>query len=277
MHYLLLLRPHSWIKNFFVFIPLFFAHDLFSPDQLTRAIYAFLAFCALASCVYVINDIVDRESDRRHPQKQHRPVASRRVSLPAAWLMAAVLLLIAIGLTHTFVPSIRIILAVYFLGNLAYSFYLKRVPIVDLLMVSAFYVLRVSAGAVAISVPVSGWLLIATIFVALFLITAKRKAELVHADTRAVLQHYTPEFLNILVLMSVVMTLVVYSVYTVTVLGSHRAVYAMFFVLLGVFRYLYLSYRGSQAEQPERLIFSDGWIFVSAVGWIAFMYMVLYP
>jgi decaprenyl-phosphate phosphoribosyltransferase len=277
MQYLLLLRPHNWIKNFFVFIPLFFAHDLFSPEQLTKSAYAFLAFCALASCVYVINDIVDRENDRKHPKKQHRPIASGRVGVTAAWSIAAVLLIGAAAIVDTFVPSIRLVLAVYFIGNLGYSFYLKRVPIVDLLMVSAFYVLRVSAGAIAIDVPISGWLLIATIFVALFLVTAKRKAELVHAGTRPVLQHYTPEFLNVLLLMAVVMMLVVYSVYTVTILNSHRAVYAMFFVLLGVFRYLYLSYTSSEAEQPERLIFSDPWIFLSAVGWITFMYAVLYP
>lgn len=283
--YLLLIRPHNWIKNFFVFVPLFFARDLFSPDQLISATYAFLAFCAAASCVYVINDIADRERDARHPRKKHRAIASGAVSVPAGWFLAAILFVAAGFLAWYNVPQALPVIAVYFFGNLAYSFYLKRVPIVDLLLVSAFYVLRVSAGALAVNVPVSGWLFIATIFVALFLVTAKRQAELIHRDTsvtggtetRAVLGSYTPDFLSTMMTMSVVMMLVVYSVYTVTVLDSHRAIYAMFFVLLGTFRYLYLAHRSEQAEQPEKLIFSDFWIFVSAVCWIIFMYLILYP
>ena len=263
MHYLLLLRPHNWIKNFFVFIPLFFAHKLLAPEQLTLAAYAFIAFCSVASAVYVINDIADRENDRKHPKKQHRPIASGAVSPTAGWLIAAALLAITGFIAYKAVPAIVPVLGVYFIANLGYSFYLKRVAIVDILMVAGFYLLRVSAGALAVDVPVSGWLLLATIFVALFLVVAKRKAELVHGDilqqtqgqTRAVLQQYKPEFLNMLLTMSVVMMLVVYSVYTVTVLASHRASYSMFFVLLGVLRYMYLANNSTEAEQPERLIF----------------------
>ena len=284
MAFLLLLRPHNWIKNFFVFIPLFFAHQLLQPEQLTLAVYAFLAFCAIASCVYVINDIADRESDRKHPKKQHRPIAAGHVGIAAASIIAAGLLAIAALIVYYAVPSIAPVILVYFLANLAYSGYLKRVAIVDILMVAGFYLLRVSAGALAVNVPVSGWLLLATIFVALFLVVAKRKAELVRGgsprqaqgQTRAVLQQYTPEFLDVLLLMSIVMMLVVYSVYTVTVLASHRAAYSMFFVLLGVFRYFYLSHNNTEAEQPEKLIFSDFWIFAGAVGWIVFMYSILY-
>ncbi len=276
MPYLLLIRPHNWIKNFFVFIPLFFAHDLFSPDQLTLAVYAFLAFCAIASCVYVINDIADVAADRLHPRKRHRPLAAGTISVAVGWIIAGLLLLIAAVITYFAVPMIAPVIIVYFAANLAYTFYLKRVPVVDILLVSSFYVLRVSAGALAVNVPVSGWLLLATIFVALFLVTAKRKAELVHSETREVLGKYTAEFLNTLLLMSVVLMLMVYSVYTVTVLGSHKAAYSMFFVLLGVLRYLYLSYGSTKAEQPERLIFSDLWIFASAIGWIIFMYAILY-
>jgi DMSO/TMAO reductase YedYZ heme-binding membrane subunit len=145
-------------------------------------------------------------------------------------------------------------------------------------MVAGFYVLRVSAGAIAVSVPVSGWLLLATIFVSLFLVAGKRKAELAATDGfgREVLSAYTPEFLQGTLLMSIVMLLVVYSVYTVTVLNSHMAVYSIFFVLLGVFRYLYLSSTSKEIEQPEKVIFSDFWIFVSAIGWIVFMYFTLY-
>lgn len=284
MKYLLLLRPHNWIKNFFVFIPLFFAHKLLAPEQLTLAAYAFLAFCAVASAVYIINDIADRENDRKHPKKQHRPIASGAISPVTGWCIALALLAISAFIIYSEVPLIAPVIVVYFTANLAYSFYLKRIAIVDILMVAGFYLLRVSAGALAVDVPISGWLLLATIFVALFLVVAKRKAELVHGDTlkqtqgqtRAVLQQYKPEFLNILLMMSVVMMLVVYSVYTVTVLASHRGAYSMFFVLLGVFRYMYLASNSTEAEQPERLIFSDFWIFASAVGWIVFMYTMLY-
>lgn len=286
MPYLLLLRPHNWIKNFFVFVPLFFAHGLFTPEQLVPAVYAFLAFCAIASSVYIINDIADVEQDRLHAHKKHRPLAAGLVKIGTAWTSAVILLVVALLITYRLIPAIAPIILVYFIANLAYTYYFKQVAIVDLLMVAGFYVLRVSAGALVVNVPVSGWLLLATIFVALFLVVGKRRAELAGAgggragiaigETRTVLTRYTPEFLNTMLLMSIVMMLVVYSVYTVLVLGSHRAVYSMFFVLLGVFRYLYLIYTGRDTQQPERVIFSDFWIFVSAIGWIAFMYLTLY-
>lgn len=276
MPYILLLRPHNWIKNFFVFVPLFFAHELFEPAHLALSAYAFAAFCAISSCVYVINDVVDRENDRRHPTKQRRPIASGVVDPTTAVLMAGALLLVACAISFFYVPQLMPIIAVYFVANIAYSLYFKRVAIIDILMVSGFYLLRVSAGALAIGVPVSGWLLLATIFVSLFLITAKRKAELVHGDTRAVLAHYTPDFLHTVMLLALALLVVVYSIYTVTVVASHAAVYSVFFVLLGVLRYLHVASRNTDAEQPERLIFSDTWIFVSAVGWIVFMYYVLY-
>lgn len=280
MPYFLLLRPHNWIKNFFIFVPLFFAHELTAPDKLVFALGAFIAFCTIASTVYIINDIADVEHDRLHYKKKHRPIAAGRISVLAASGIAGVLLLITAAIVFYWVPSITPVIAAYFVLNLAYSWYLKRIAIVDVLMVSGFYLLRVSAGALAVNVPVSGWLLLATIFVSLFLVVSKRKAELAgHASsdiTRPVLTKYTPEFLNVMLNMSVVMMLVVYSVYTVTVLASHRAAYSMFFVLLGVFRYLYLAYTSKETEQPERVIFSDFWIFVSAVGWIVFMYLILY-
>ncbi len=278
MPYLLLLRPHNWIKNFFVFVPLVFAHGLFVPEQLTQAAYAFLAFCSIASAVYVMNDIVDAPHDRMHPRKKLRAIAAGTVPVQRAWGMVAILLAAAAYTTQHFVPIILPAIGLYFVANVAYSFYFKRVAVLDILMVAGFYVLRVSAGAIAVSVPVSGWLLLATIFVSLFLVAGKRKAELAATDGfgREVLSAYTPEFLQGTLLMSIVMLLVVYSVYTVTVLNSHMAVYSIFFVLLGVFRYLYLSSTSKEIEQPEKVIFSDFWIFVSAIGWIVFMYFTLY-
>ncbi len=278
MPYLLLLRPHNWIKNFFVFVPLVFAHGLFLPEQLTQATYAFLAFCFIASAVYVMNDIVDAPHDRMHPRKRFRAIAAGTVSTQRAWIMVAILIAAAAYTTQHFVPIILPAIGLYFAANVAYSFYFKRVAVLDILMVAGFYVLRVSAGALAVNVPVSGWLLLATIFVSLFLVAGKRKAELAATDGsgREVLSAYTPEFLQGTLLMSIVMLLVVYSVYTVTVLDSHMAVYSIFFVLLGVFRYLYLSSTSKEIEQPEKVIFSDFWIFVSAIGWIVFMYFTLY-
>lgn len=278
MPYLLLLRPHSWIKNFFVFVPLVFAHGLFSPEQLMHAVWAFLAFCAIASAVYVMNDIVDAPHDRLHPRKKFRAIAAGALSPGHAWILAGALAATGSYITNTFVPVIMPAIGLYLVANIAYSFYFKRVAVLDMLMVAGFYVLRVSAGALAVGVPVSGWLLLATIFVSLFLVAGKRKAELSSSGTsgREVLSAYTPEFLNATLLMSVALLLVVYSIYTVTVLDSHMAVYSIFFVLLGVFRYLYLSLRSSEVEQPEKIIFSDFWIFISAVLWIAFMYVNLY-
>lgn len=278
MHLLLLLRPHNWIKNFFVFVPLFFAHGIFLSGELEAATLAFIIFSLTASAVYILNDLFDLEKDRLHPRKRLRPLAAGLVA-PSAAIVIMLCLLIASGaLIYLELQVIAPVIIVYFLANLGYSLYFKHVAVLDILMVAGFYVLRVSAGALAVTVPVSGWLLIATIFVALFLVTAKRKAELITSGekSRAVLAGYTPEFLNATLLMSAVMLLVVYSMYTVTVLSSHLAVYSTFFVLLGVFRYLYLSMRGSETEQPERVIFSDSWIFLSAATWVVFMYFILY-
>lgn len=275
--YLYLLRPYSWIKNFFVFVPIFFAHELFSVIKLIPVLYTFLIFCLTASSVYIINDIADRERDKNHSSKKHRPLPSGKVSLREAGIMLILLIITSAFLIYYLVPEIAPLIFTYFVLNLFYSLYLKHIAIVDILLVSSFYLLRIEAGGQAAQVPISAWLILCTIFLALFLIVGKRKAEIVSLDSkREVLSVYTHNFLEALLIISVTSSIISYSLYTVLVLNSPHAVYSIFFVLLGVFRYMFLTYTTNQGEYPEKAIWDDKIVLLSILGWVVFMYYIFY-
>jgi len=173
------LRPVQWVKNVFVLAPLVFAERLLEPDLLLRAGIAFLAFCFAASSIYLVNDLRDREEDRRHPVKKNRPIASGALAVPLAAAASAALALAAIGAALYLGTSFTVYLAVYLAINLLYSSVLKKMVILDVMAVSSGYVLRVMAGAAAIEVEVSKWLLLCSIFLALLLIFSKRRHEIV--------------------------------------------------------------------------------------------------
>ena len=173
------LRPVQWVKNVFVLAPIVFAERLADPALLVSALLAFVTFCLAASCIYLVNDLGDREDDRRHPLKKHRPIAAGKLSVSAAWIAAAVLATTTLGASLYLGIEFLVILAIYLAVNVAYSRGLKRVVILDVMVVAAGYVFRVMAGAAAIEVEVSPWLLLCTIFLALLLILSKRSARVV--------------------------------------------------------------------------------------------------
>jgi 4-hydroxybenzoate polyprenyltransferase len=271
-----LLRPYSWIKNLFIFVPLFFAKDLFIYTKLTTVILAFIVFCITASSVYILNDFFDREQDRKHDTKKNRPLASGTVSVKSAITLLSCLLIIDAYLVYFFIPQIFWFIGLYFLLNILYSKYLKRIAVLDILVVSSFYFIRIMVGGIAAGVPISHWLLVCIIFISLFLIVGKRLAEFSQDDKRIVLLEYTPEFLNAMLVISATLTIISYSLYSVFVLDSGLAIFSIFLVLLGIIRYLFLVFTTHKAEYPEKVIVTDKIIFVSSIVWVFTMYFIIY-
>jgi 4-hydroxybenzoate polyprenyltransferase len=271
------LRPGQWAKNLFVLAPLVFGSRLGDAVAVTRALLALLAFCCAASAVYLINDLRDREEDRRHPLKRLRPLAAGTLGVPAA--VAAVLLLVAaVAVVAVFLGAgfVRI-LAAYLALNLLYTLWFKHMVILDVMCIGTFFVLRVLAGAEATRVQVSSWLFLCTTFLALFLAFSKRRHELTlladgAASQRPVLDHYSPAFLDQMINVVTASAVVSYALYAVapeTVAKFHTQglIYTIPLVLFGIFRYLYLMYQRSEQRNPTEAILGDPPFLINIVLW----------
>ncbi|HEX4952229.1 MAG TPA: decaprenyl-phosphate phosphoribosyltransferase [Thermoanaerobaculia bacterium] len=261
------LRPAQWVKNVFVLAPLVFAHQL-GPNRATLlALAAFAVFCCAASAVYLTNDLRDREADRKHPGKSRRPIASGAVSPALATAVAALLAGIALTGAALFGLGFSLLLGAYLAINLAYSWGVKHVVILDVMAVASGFVLRVLAGAAATKVPVSSWLVLCTTFLALFLAFSKRRHELVllaegAAEQRRVLSQYSPAFLDQMINVVTASAVIAYALYavapeTVAKYGGEGLLYTVPMVLFGIFRYLYLMYQKPQARNPTEAILTD--------------------
>lgn len=261
------LRPVQWSKNLFVLAPIVFAERLTDAEMLIRAAVAFTAFSAGASAIYLVNDLRDRERDRLHPIKSRRPLAAGTLKPAVAVVAAALLALGAFASEALLGPGFAIILAVYFGLNLGYSFGLKNIVILDVMIVASGYVLRVAAGGVAVQVDVSTWILLCTTFFALFLVFSKRRHEIMllagdAANQRAVLHDYSPTFLDQMINVVTASTLLSYALYTlseetVAKFGGLGLVYTIPFVLFGIFRYLYLVYQATNERNPTEAVLTD--------------------
>ena len=280
------LRPAQWSKNLFVVAPLVFARELFDVELLLRAALAFVLFSAASSSVYLVNDLRDREKDRLHPLKRRRPIASGELEAGIAASASAVLAVAALAGGLWLGARFTVILAVFIALSSLYTFGLKNVVIVDVMAVAFNYVLRVEGGAAAIDVQVSTWILLCTIFVALFLAFSKRRHELLlmserAADQRQVLVDYGPTFLDQMINVVTASTLLCYALYTlapetVEKFGSTNLIYTLPFVLFGIFRYLYLIYQVSTPRNPTEAILRD-LPFVLNVGlWVLTVIAVIY-
>lgn len=276
MHYFRLIRPHHWVKNLLVFVPLFFVVDFFDLEKLTSALYAFIVFSLVASSIYIINDIVDRHEDALHPRKKHRPIASQQLHISEAIGILVLFIVIASLLVYFLIPQMALVIGVYFLLAVLYSLWLKHVAIVDILLVASFYLFRIVGGGVVTDVFISRWLILCTIFVALFLVLGKRKAEFKQEKRRKVLSLYNLDFLDYSLLIMMGLAIMSYSLYSVLVIESPLGVYSIFFVLLGMFRYLLISHDPKKLEAPEDILFSDSVILVSVIGWLGFLYLIMY-
>lgn len=268
-----LMRPHQWLKNVFVFAGLMFSHTWHRSPLVEQVLWAFLAFCAASSLVYILNDWRDRAADAQHPTKRLRPLASGAVSPQAALVLAAVLALLAVMLAWG-QTVLLILLGCYVLLNLAYSWKLKHVPVVDVSIIASGFMLRLLAGTIAVGIPPSRWLLLTGLFIALFLGFSKRKAETFHApeQQRAVLEHYPPALLDTFMAATMTATVITYGLYATSIeaLQQHggRLIYTVPLVVFGLLRYTYQVHRG-RGEDVSRDLLRDPWIVAAGIAWLA--------
>jgi 4-hydroxybenzoate polyprenyltransferase len=279
------LRPRQWVKNLFVFAGVIFSQQLLTP-RIWPALAAFAIFCGLSGSVYLFNDVMDADKDRLHPAKRLRPIASG--ALPAGTAVGFGVLLLAGCLVAAFKLSTAFGLVALCYGALltAYSVWLKHVVIVDVLTVSAGFVLRAVAGAVAVDVEISGWLLICTILIALFLGLGKRRHEYRSltgdaAAHRPILADYSEGFLDQMISVVTASTVTTYALYTMspeTVAKFHTRLLPLTlpFVLYGIFRYLYLLYRRDLGGNPSDLLVTDRGLLLDALLWMVATLVIIY-
>ena len=282
---LISIRPRQWVKNLFVFAAVIFSHRLFSVDA-ARALAAFAIFCALAGVIYLLNDVADRERDRAHPKKRFRPLASGALSVRAALGAAAGLGVVALAAAAA-LGSACLLTALVYVGLLGlYSVVLKHVVIVDVLTVAMGFVLRAVAGAFAVDVDISGWLLICTILIALFLALGKRRHEYLTLDAEAarhrpILAEYSAALLDQMIAVVTASTVTAYALYTmspetVAKFDTRLLPATLPFVLYGIFRYLYLLYRRQLGGNPSELFLNDRALIVNTVLWMAAVVAIIY-
>jgi len=280
------MRPHQWTKNAFVFAALIFAHRLSDREAVAWTVAAFVIFCALSGSVYILNDLVDLEKDRAHPKKRLRPIASGRVGPVTAGvfgaIVAAAALSAALGLSASFCAVSGLYLAV----NLAYSFFLKRVVILDVMSIALGFVLRAVAGAEAIHVEISPWLILCTSLLALFLGFCKRRNELTllqseAASHRAILSEYSVSFLDQMISVVTASTVIAYAFYAMSPevqekLGTRHLGLTVPFVLYGIFRYLYVLHQKGEGGSPSQTLLEDRALLVNVLLWGLSCIAILY-
>ena len=280
------LRPQQWVKNFVLFAGLIFSQNLGRLDLILETVAGFALFCLLSSSVYIFNDIMDVESDRKHPLKSARPIASGKMSISTATLLFVIFAVIALGLSFLLNTIFALTALSYFILNLLYSVYLKNVVIIDVMSIAAGFVIRAVAGAVIIGVEISAWLVVCTILLALFLGFGKRRHELVllenqATDHRRILSEYSPYFLDQMISVVTASTVVAYAFYTLspeveTKLGTGHMDLTIPFVLYGVFRYLYLIHQKEGGGSPTRMLLSDKPILGNVILWLLAVVFIVY-
>ncbi|MBI3158772.1 MAG: decaprenyl-phosphate phosphoribosyltransferase [Chloroflexi bacterium] len=278
------MRPKQWAKNILLFAALVFDRQLTNLPALLDTLAGFALFCLTASAVYLVNDLHDLEADRQHPTKRNRPIASGALPPRIAWAAVAVLVLVIVPLGWRLSPAFLAMLTAYFTLNVLYSVWLKHEPIIDVLVLASFYILRVGAGVVLIRVErFSPWLYVAMLFLALFLGIGKRRAELISLQAngggRKVLQFYSQHFLDQLLIIVLTIAVMTYSLYTFTAPNlpeNHAMMLTIPFVIYGIFRYLWLVQVGGHGEAPEDLLFSDRPLQVDLALWAAAVFVIFY-
>jgi 4-hydroxybenzoate polyprenyltransferase len=280
--YLRSMRVKHWVKDVFIFAPLIFSLNFDKPIYIGRTLIMCAAFCLAASAVYLFNDVADRDRDRLHPRKKNRPIASGVVPVRSALILAAGLFLAAAAVSAILgLPSLLVLLA-YVGLNVAYSLLLKNQTFIDVMVIASGFLLRVVAGAVAINVELSSWMLLTTFFLSLFLGFSKRRKEVSESSAghRAVFQDYTVELLNALIIISAALTIITYSLYVVTsktmiALGREKFITTIPFVVFGVFRYMFLIYRQNNGGDPAEVLLKDKVMLIDIALWICILFALL--
>lgn len=289
--YLKLLRVEQWIKNLFVFVPLFFSGNITNLDLLIKSIFAFIIFSLIASSVYIINDYSDIESDKKHPEKRRRPLASGAISKKNA--LFVLVLLLAVGIICIFFAQyyfhhnlwkFATIIGFYFIMNLAYTFKLKHVAIVDVSIIALGFVLRVLAGGYATGIFISQWAILLTFVLALVLAIGKRRGELINAQisgkTRRALDGYNVQFADIALSLSCTLAIVCYLMFTLSPEVQKRfhprVFYTVIFVVFAILRYLQQTLVYNKTESPTKIIYRDRYLQITLILWIAAFLLQIY-
>lgn len=284
-----LLRPMQWVKNLFVFLPLFFGMQATNTSLYLPTTVAFIAFCLAASGVYCLNDIIDVEADRKHPRKCKRPVASGAVPVGMAWTAMAVCFIAAVAILPLikgeFAPE-SMVIVVYIVINVLYCLRLKRVSVLDMMLVALGFVLRLLAGSFASGVELSHWIVMMTYLLALFLAVAKRRDDVAIFEStgksmRRNITTYNLQFMNITVGMLGAMTLVCYIMYTIDPsvmarIGSSHLYLTSLWVLGGILRYLQITLVDQRSGSPTKVMVTDTFIQACIIGWVATFAALLY-
>ena len=280
------LRPHQWTKNVLVFAGLIFAQRLREWRDVERSLAAFAIFCGLSSVVYLVNDLQDREADRQHPLKAQRPIASGALAPGVAWTAAVVIAAASLVAAAAINRPFAIVGGAYLVLLTGYSLWFKHIVILDVLVLASGFVLRAAAGAEAIAVPFSNWLLLVTLLGALFIGLSKRRAELVAlADGavghRRILAEYNPYLLDQMIGVVTASTLLAYSFYTISPdvvqrFGTDRLIYTVPFTIYGIFRYLYLIHQRQEGGNPSELLVTDRPLLACVALWAVTVVIILY-
>lgn len=285
-----LVRPKQWIKNLFVFIPMFFAGELFDTHSLWMGIVTFAAFSLVASSIYCYNDIVDVDADRRHPVKCRRPVASGAVSVRMAYMLMALMLVLSVATTLLLppevMPNVLAVVLFYYVLNLSYCSKLKQYAIVDVCIVAFGFVLRILAGGFACEVALSNWIVIMTFLLTLFMSFAKRRDDVLRMNEtgeapRKNTVRYNLTFINQAITITASVTLVCYIMYTVSPEVTERFdtphLYLTFvFVLLGLLRYIQIAVVDKKSGDPTKVILNDHFSQIVVVAWILTFLLMIY-
>lgn len=296
LKYLKLLRVEQWVKNTFIFVPLFFSGNIFNKELLMMSIFAFVVFSLVASSIYIINDYMDIEADKKHPKKKHRPLASGAISKGMAKILFGGLLGSAVAIIllgyysfginfETGIEKFALIILAYFLMNIAYTFKLKHIAIVDITIIALGFVMRVISGGYATGIIISQWAILLTFVLALVLAIGKRRGELINAQltgkTRKALDGYNIQFADIALSISCTLAVVCYLMFTLSPEIQEkfhdRVFYTVIFVLFAFLRYLQQTLVYNKTESPTEIVYKDRYIQITLVLWIvAFLLQIYY-
>jgi decaprenyl-phosphate phosphoribosyltransferase len=289
--YLKLLRVEQWVKNIFVFLPLFFSGNIMNAELFIQSIFAFIIFSLAASSIYIINDYADAESDSKHPEKKNRPIASGAISKKIALVFLAIILIVNISVIYFAqqyfkinLNKFTIIIAFYFVMNIAYTFKLKHVAIIDVCLIAIGFVLRILAGGYFTKIYISPWAILLTFVLALVLAIGKRRGELINAQisgrTRKALDGYNVQFADIALSISVTLAIISYLMYSVTPEVQNKfgqkVFYTVIFVVFAFLRYLQQTLVYNKTESPTKIVYKDRYIQITIVLWICSFLLLIY-
>jgi decaprenyl-phosphate phosphoribosyltransferase len=284
--YITLLRPKHWIKNSFVFLPLFFSGEIFNIEKLLSCFGGFVSFSFMASAVYILNDYMDIEADKNHPIKSARPLASALVSKKSGVILFISCAVTGIAIAALIKTKFLFVLMLYFVMNIGYSLGLKNISILDIVLVALGFVLRIKAGGVIALIGISQWLMIMVFLLAMFMAIAKRRDDVLiklesGLDMRKAIKGYNLEFLNVMLSLFTGIIIIAYLIYTISPevmqrWNTYRLYYTALFVIVGLMRYLQITFIEKNTGSPTDLLYKDKFLQTTLVLWIISFYLIIY-